>query len=217
MLPIIVSYYTKDTLYEIQVKDLIQSCETLGLAHDIVGIETLGSWSKNCCFKPAFLLSKLMEHRRPIVWTDADSVVMRQPELFLGMGADMAVHMREHLPKDDVAKVLSGTIFINYTSRSKRLLKLWILECKRHMEGKALPLDQEALRDVIYHYPHGAVVESLPEAYCHIFDKSECEKAVFVHYQASRIERVLNEENSIFGHFLKELDGMDLKTFRRSE
>lgn len=217
MWPIIVSYYTRNTLYENQVEDLIKSCESLELPFDIVPIESLGSWSKNCCFKPTFLLEKLLQHRRPIVWTDADSTVMRKPELFRHLTSDLGVHIREHLSETDSSKVLSGTIFINYTSGAKRLLKLWLLECRRKMERQELVLDQEALRDVIYRYPHGALIEHLPSSYCHIFDKSEEECPVFVHYQASRIERALNSDNEILGLFMKELHGSDLKTFPRSQ
>jgi hypothetical protein len=214
MWPIIVSYYTKNTLYENQVEDLIRSCQDLGLPYDVVPIESLGSWSKNCCFKPSFLLQKLLLHRRPIVWTDADSVIVKKPELFTHLNCDMGVHIREHLPETDSSKVLSGTIFINYTSRAKRLLKLWLLECKRRVEREGLVLDQEALRDVIYRYPHGALIDHLPSSYCQIFDKKQEEAPVFIHYQASRIERALNSDNQILGVFLKELHGEDLKTFQ---
>jgi hypothetical protein len=206
MLPIIVSYYTKNSLYEKQVEDLVRSCEELQLEYDITGIASLGSWSANCCFKPTFLLQKLLQYRRPIVWTDADSVMMKRPELLGTLRCDLAVHVRELLPVSDRGKVLSGTVFINYSSLAKRLLKMWILECQR--QG----IDQEALRDVLFHYPHGASVEHLPASYCHIFDKGDNPDAVFVHYQASRMEK----DHEVVKLFLQELSGEEFKTFHKS-
>ena len=59
MNPLIVSYYTAGTGYEVEVQNLIASCRKLDLQADIVPIPSRGSWDKNCCYKPEFLLEKL--------------------------------------------------------------------------------------------------------------------------------------------------------------
>lgn len=219
MLPVVVSYYTKGSLYEKEAQDLVNSCKSLQLEYDIEAINDLGSWSNNCCYKPTFLLKKLSQYRYPIVWTDVDSVIVQNPDLFEGLSADFAAHIRENLPNDDIAKVLSGTLYINYTSKAKRLLKMWILECNKLKNAQELPLDQDALRSVIYNYPHGADVYHLPSSYCKIFDKDDeplSEEAVFVHYQASRFHAGATEDFAAQQQLLRQLDSLELKEFRRS-
>lgn len=211
MLPVIVSYYTKNSLYEKQVRDLVASCKALCLEYDIEAIDSFGSWSKNCCYKPAFILKKMLEHRRPIVWTDADSVIIKTPKLFKTLDSDFALHVREHLPQDDFSKVLSGTLFINYSTKAKIFVKLWLLESLKSST------DQEALRDTIIKYPNIANIFHLPSSYCHIFDKQEDLDAVFVHYQASRAQREIEKGNWLLDAFLNELEGEEFKTFRRTE
>ena len=51
MIPTVVSYYTKNTPYEDEIKHLIASCEKFGIPYEIDGIPNLGSWEKNCCYQ----------------------------------------------------------------------------------------------------------------------------------------------------------------------
>jgi hypothetical protein len=190
--PLIVSFYTKDTLYEKEAGDLIASLKKLDLEHEVVAAPNKGSWSANCCYKPEFLLEKLEEHKRPLIWTDADSVFMQRPTLLEDCHADVALRINDHVPVEDKAKMLTATFFINNTASAKKLLQLWKRECERLLarKGNELVFDQVALKKVVLHYPTIVEIKRLPRNYLLIVDTPEDKKvpqeeAVVVHYQAS--------------------------------
>ncbi|HAB98582.1 MAG TPA: hypothetical protein DCE71_02020, partial [Parachlamydiales bacterium] len=54
--PLIISFYTQNTIYEKEVEDLEASCQSLELAYYIEGRKDLGTWEENCCQKPLFIL-----------------------------------------------------------------------------------------------------------------------------------------------------------------
>ncbi len=213
--PLFVSYYTKGSLYEKEAKDLIASLNKLGLKHDICAIEDKGSWSANCCYKAEFLLKKLEEHKRPLVWTDADSIVVKQPDFFNDCFADVSFRVNDHVEPSDDGKILTGTFFVNDTASSKKLLQLWKKECERMLEmGKPKVLDQVALRRVVLHYPTIVEMKRLPEKYIRIVrnaeDRNNPGDAVIMHFQASRLAQKL-EENGVAAALIQNMSSADLK------
>lgn len=197
--PLIVSFYTKETLYEKEALDLTASLDKLGLEHEVVGVPNRGSWSANCCYKPEFLLAKLEEHKRPLIWTDADSVFVQKPTFLEECYADVALRINDNLPIEDKAKILTGTFFVNNTASAKKLLQLWKRECERLLDRKdGLVFDQVALRKVVLHYPTIVEMKRLPKTYLVIADSRKDkveEDAVVVHYQASRLnQKIMDEE-----------------------
>jgi hypothetical protein len=189
--PLIVSYYTKDTLYKREAEDLIASCKALDLEYEITEVPNLGSWEKNCCYKPTFLLKKLEEHQRPLIWTDVDSVILKTPTLLLECKADCALRVNDYVPIDDPSKILSGTMFFNNTASAKKLLTIWEKECHKQLEKGGAVYDQVCLRKVILHYPTIVEMKRLPASYVKIVDNEEQAaldpESVVVHYQASRL------------------------------
>ncbi len=190
--PTVVSYYTKGTGYEEEVKNLIESCERFSMPYEIDAIDSLGSWEKNCCFKPQFLLEKLKKLQSPILWLDADSVVNKKPILFEGIDCDIAVRIFDELPSDHPSKVISGTVFVNASEKAATLLEDWAKECKAMLQSGAEEVwDQEAMRNVVFR--SDAHVMGLEEPYCMVYDKIKNkamrDEAVILHYQASRLFR----------------------------
>ena len=59
--PLVISFYTKNTPYEAEVQNLIDSCRRFDLPHQIEGVESFGSWEMNCAFKPYFILKQLKQ------------------------------------------------------------------------------------------------------------------------------------------------------------
>ncbi len=213
--PIFVSYYTKNTLYEKEAQDLIQSLKKFGLKYDVSGIEDRGSWSKNCCYKPEFLLKKLEEHKAPLIWTDADSILLKKPDFFDDCTADCSFYVNDHVEPNHEAKILSGTFFIANTASAKKLLTLWQKECERMLDTfKGVVLDQVALRRVVLHYPTIVEMKRLPEKYIRIVrtreDRENPSDAVIAHYQASRITRTF-EENDVTPALTHALSSQELK------
>ena len=196
--PIFVSYYTKGSVYETEAKELVASLDHFGVEHKVCAIEDRGSWSANCCYKAEFLLEMLEKYQRPVVWVDADSLVVRSPDFFNGLSADVALYVNDHVDPSSDGKILTGTIFANNTPSAKKLLQLWKKEGERMLKTyKGLVLDQVALRRVVLHYPTIVEMKRLPEKYISIVASKEMRRetkdGVIVHHQASR--EVLNMDD----------------------
>ncbi|MBS0620105.1 MAG: hypothetical protein JSS61_01420 [Verrucomicrobia bacterium] len=184
--PLVVSYYTKDTLYQLEVQNLIASCEMWGLKHWIEPIASAGSWEYNCAYKPFFLYQMLQKHQCPLFWVDADGVFAKKPEVLEVFSNDLAVLIND-LPDDHPSKVYSASVYVNATEPAERILKLWAKECCDQLADPHRTeevWDQIALRNVLH--KGEASVGKLPIEYAAIFDQGEAEHAVITHYQASR-------------------------------
>jgi len=187
---IVCSYFTKDKVYPKHARNLIESLEKFGITHDVVCIDSLGSWQKNTHYKPTFALEMLEKHYPlSIVVVDADAIFCRYPEYFNKLDncpeVNIAVHVLDHSKYKRnhlVPELLSGTIFLKNTAKTKQIIDSWIQECKKDPKI----WDQRALDVVLkkckYHL--------LPEQYCTIFDyMSSVENPVIKHFQASRENR----------------------------
>lgn len=205
--PLVVSFYTKDTPYEQEVVHLRNSCERFQLEYCIEGVPSTGSWELNCAFKPLFLLQKLQELRRPLLWVDADAVFVQQPSWLDAFSRDLAVRMYD-CPDDHPSRIVSATLFVNATEAAINVIQLWAKECITLLQDKNRDKevwDQDALRKVLLFKEHGAKFLPLPVAYSvipdHPDDERECPFPVIIQNQASRrYKRWINHpEEIIFG------------------
>lgn len=191
-LPLVVSFYTVDTPYEDEVKYLIASCQKFGIEYDIEGIPSSGSWEMNCAFKPLFILKKLEQLNRPLLWVDADAVFMREMEVVDAFSKDLGVRMYD-CSDDHRSRIVSATVFINSTPAAKQVVRLWAEECLALLQDKSRKeevWDQDALRRVLFSQKHEAFFGSLPVFYGkiegHFQDEKECSFPIIVQNQASR-------------------------------
>ena len=179
--PLIVSFYTEGSEYEIEAQRLRESCRKLNLSFEIVGIKPTGSWEQNCAQKASFVQEMWKCASRPVLWIDADGMLHRQPDLLTGISADFAIH------KWNGWKFASGTVYFNQTEMAGLLLDRWAKRCQRFPSV----LDQVSLdlawEDTVNAYPLETLW--LPRSYCQIFDKQlqgAGENIVVEHFQASR-------------------------------
>lgn len=190
--PLVVSYYTEGTVYEKEAEELKASCEQFHLDYDIARVANRHSWSANCCYKAEFLLNKLEEHGRPLIWMDADSFFVQNPELLLGCQADVALRINDHVAVTDKAKILTSTMFVNNTASAKKLLQLWKKECEKLLlQSDAIVFDRVALRKVVLHYPTIVEMKRLPLSYFYVAEESQSKKdlpsdVIVAHYNMSR-------------------------------
>lgn len=179
MLPVVVSYYTVGTPYEAMAERLRASCNRVGLTHDIIPIDSLGSWELNTAAK-ARICRDAWEQLGvvPILWVDADAVFHAPPELLRDTDADVAVH------KWKGQYLASGTVFFNQTQLAGVLLDYWVKRCE---DGKS---DQHHLQEAWEALPHLKTLW-LPRSYCQIFDapREGDEPVVIEHFQASREQK----------------------------
>lgn len=191
--PVIISFYTVDTPYQIEVQNLIASCAKYRLQTAIEGYPSFGTWELNCAFKPFFILQKMQQLQKPLLWVDADGVFLQKPTWQDAFQADLSVRMHDDLPTDHPSKVISSTIFVANTKKAEQLIRYWALETKRLLldpERKEEFWDQIALRNVLLASAKTAKIAPLPFSYAKIFDHpgdmKSIPEAVIEHYQASR-------------------------------
>ncbi len=190
--PLVISFYTAGTPYEEEAKALIDSCKRWKLEHAIESRPSLGSWEKNCAQKPLFILEKLKEHKRPVFWTDADSIFLNAPDFSLFHNYDFSVRTHDSLAADHPSKVISNTIYAAYTQETLQLLHQWMGNCIEELQDRKRTKefwDQIALRGALLSCPKTRLL-SMPLAYCKIFDsdffKIAPSEVILEHYQASR-------------------------------
>ncbi|MCP5505549.1 MAG: hypothetical protein H7A38_01525 [Chlamydiales bacterium] len=197
MFPTIISFYTENTPYEEEIKGLIESCKKYNLPYSVDPLPNFGSWERNCCFKPKYILKKLIDLNGPVLWIDADGIVYQKPTLFDTLDADIAVRVIETIPDDHPSKILSGTLFFNYTPEAIQVLQEWDEETEVLLKNDPKLWDQISLRNVLLRSK--ANIYPLDVRYCQIYnqinDKESLEKAFIIHFQASRtLQKTLNRE-----------------------
>ncbi|MBS0652912.1 MAG: hypothetical protein JSR39_05205 [Verrucomicrobia bacterium] len=191
--PIVISFYTKDTFYQLEVQNLIASCEKFGITSHIEPIASFGSWEVNCAYKPFFIHRKLQELKQPVLWVDADAVFKKKPEELPVFAKDFAVRINSDIPIDHPSRIISGTIYANYTPGADALLRLWAKLCQEEINRlgrKEEFWDQISLRDALYSKDNPAEFDTMPLTYTKIADHRGdlllTEDPVIEHYQASR-------------------------------
>lgn len=182
----IVSYYTLDTPYAVEVQRLRSSLDDLGIEpYELVPTPDTGSWLGNCAQKPMVLTHQLAR-AEPVLFVDADAELLSDPRAAIGAlmaDHDLGVHYF------DGVQVASGTIALNPTAGTKDLLSAW---CEICTDRPDLP-DQDCLAMAIDRVG-SCRVRRLPPEYCYIFDLSARlhpdVEPVIRHHQASRRFRV---------------------------
>jgi hypothetical protein len=194
----IVGYYTVDTPYEEEAKNLLRSLNKLGLNHDIAGVKTLGNWQANTRFKANFMLDMLLKwpnHR--LLYVDCDAVVHKSPDLFIDYHCDIAVRWQDFRWRQN--ECLSGTIYMENNDRTKRICELW-RDINVKEGNKSTRMEQWNLDTVINQMKEedpNFSYKNLPPEYTMIFDSMRGMYPnivpVIEHFQASR--RFRNDVN----------------------
>lgn len=218
--PLIVSYSTLDSLYEEEIKDLILSCKSLNLEYSIDNINTFGSWEKNCCYKPKFILEKLLTYKKPLLWVDADAIIIKKPIIDNFLNDDFAFRFK-YDEKNNKKSIRSGTIFINFTNQAINFLKAWDLECQKELndQNKMHEVwDERCLFKLIHDGKLKISFSELSIGYCKIFDKYndkvDDENTYILQFQASRVYKNFINNNIEVPVFLRDLPPMELKKMR---
>jgi len=188
MKPIYIAYYTKNTGYAVEVKNLEASLIKFELDYEIQGITNLGSWNKNTHYKPTFIKEMLVKHERPVVYLDADAVVCNYPTLLDTADFDIGVPVLDwskYRSRKQITETMSGTLYFKPTPRVSALIDAWIHVCE--VDGKTW--DQRLLAKLL---PEFTI---LPDEYCVIFDFMRVvQNPIIKHMQASRrLRNVINK------------------------
>lgn len=186
---IVCAFYTKDTFYEEEAKELIETADRFGLKYDIRGYESRGTWVRNASIKPEFIHAMLLEHPDDnILYVDVDARFRQYPSLYDDFNGDIGVHYREKKRAQKGRELLSGTIFLRNNEAVRKLVKTWI----DYQQAQQNTWDQRVLDQVIEEHAKalGVRVVNTPPQYTQIFDSMrECGPPVIEHMQASRRAR----------------------------
>ncbi len=200
----LISFYTENTIYEKEIEDLSASCKTLQIDHYIEKRKDLGCWEKNCNQKPLFIYECLKRFKKPLLWVDADGIVLKKPCLRLGP-CDLGLYFNDRLTKH----ARNATIYVRPTQAAKDFMLLWYetLQTLNARPNEELLPDQPVMISLLQKAP--LKVANLPLEYMQIFDRDPIplEKTVILHFQASRTCRM----DPIFW---KHLTGRELKAMR---
>lgn len=187
--PLVISFYTEGTPYQLEVFNLCRSIRQWDIEAEVDGIPSRGTWENNCAFKPFFIHQKLKEKKRPVFWVDADARFKKKPDFSFLKNAHVSFREKEDLKHLKHFRYCAGSLFVNYSPEGIAFVEEWCVACTRIVEnaGEAVPfLDQITLADLA----EQMTVHPLPVSYCKIFDlDSELiadEEVVVEHYQASR-------------------------------
>lgn len=174
---LIISFFTKDTIYEKEIEDLIFSCKALKIEYYIEARPCLGKWEKNCNQKPLFILECLEKFNQPLLWVDADGIVLQKPINHFD-GFDLGLYFNEN------QWARNGTIFVAPTQKAKDFMRLWYETAVEENHARA---DQQVMNDLFSKAP-GLKIAPLPIEYVQVFDRDPIaiEKTVILHSQASR-------------------------------
>lgn len=187
--PLVISYYTVNTAYQLEVLGLIASCEEHGVEIDVVPVPSLGSWERNCAMKPRFIRDKLLEHQRPVFWIDADALFRKPPQFSFLLEHDVSVLEIMECP-DRRLRYRASSFFVNYTEEGIRFANDWVEYCqdKIDRQEEIAFLDQYSLCDLFEGRPNMKRLR-MPLQYCKVFDDQttlEDRDVVIEMFQASR-------------------------------
>jgi hypothetical protein len=140
--PILISYYTGDQYYERCSNNLKKWCEDLGIPIIIENIPSLGSYWKNTLQKPSFILKKMEEFKKDVIWIDVDTKINQYPECFRKWDSDiiLATHT------GNLHGIKASPIGIKYNEASISFLKEWEKICLDRINNSDVDLDHDILK-----------------------------------------------------------------------
>lgn len=119
----VISFYTNDWKYPQFAKKLVADCNRIGVPNRIEERRSTGSYLRNTCMKPKFILDKLVELKSPVLWIDCDGSLCREPTFFHGLDCDMAA---KRMPATRARTWHVGTLWLNYTPAALAFMERWI-------------------------------------------------------------------------------------------
>lgn len=124
--PLVVSYYTPNTRYEVHARKLARSLARFDVDHVIQPRRARESWVENCAQKSAFVQEMRRSSERSILWIDADAFLVRPLSGLADLDADFAAVKR------DGWSFYGGQIYFGTGDPALELVERWAFYCQRH-------------------------------------------------------------------------------------
>lgn len=151
----IISYYSdyeKIKYYEGFAKILIGKCKEFGLDYDITEIKSRGNYGDNCLMKPEFILEKIKQYKKPLIWMDCDTDFREPFEHFNDIAEDigMATH------SGNMEGIKASPLYLNYTKGAFRIIREWVIHCRECYDNGIVELDHDALKHYVLNTIRGS-------------------------------------------------------------
>lgn len=164
---LLISFYSdieERTYYSDNAKRLIGECKSLGIPHDIQEKETLGTYQLNCLSKPQYILDRLNELNRPLLWMDIDSKVHKPLDIFdqFDESVDMVVATANGL----LSGIKASPLYFGNTEMSREVLNVWISTTKDILENDKGVFDHEPLFGIVAEYSNRMNMKFVGPEYC---------------------------------------------------
>lgn len=146
--PKLISYYADfqpGDYYKNFAIALIDKCNQFGIDFDIVEKSSKGGYSTNCLMKPEFILEKMIEYKRDILWMDCDTD-FREPFAefnYLTQDIGLATH------SGDMDGIKASPLLLNYTEGAFRIVREWIVHNNSALRKRITELDHDALKHYV--------------------------------------------------------------------
>jgi hypothetical protein len=190
--PLVISFYTLNTPYEQEVKNLLTSCENWEIPFHVEGRQSKNSWHANCAMKPFFILEQFKKWQKPLFWIDADAIFLQKPDFTPFLSGDLSIRSLPFFPLDHPFHFFAGSFFIHFTSKAQEFLERWCAFCEEKLQQKPIEdyLEQNTFFRLLRESSHSFHIQPLPTAYAKIFDLDSLfiadEEVIVEHAQASR-------------------------------
>lgn len=154
MTPRVISYYSDfsdNKYYENFANILIERCKNFNLECDISELESRGNYGVNCLMKPEFILDKIKQYKKPLIWMDCDTDFREPFPHFNGVNEDigMATHSGE------LNGIKASPLYFNYSKGAFRIIREWVVHCRACYDKGIVELDHDALKHYVLDFLNG--------------------------------------------------------------
>ena len=147
---LVISFYADydgSLRYEKAASKLSNSLTKWKIPHEFVRIKDQGGYRSNTLYKPKFIYSKILEHKKNIIWIDCDTdlnsaeAVCRIAQINKPVGAMSKT--------SDINSMMGGLLNFTFEEKSLRMLRLWWLHCQYATDNSIYELDHDALKHAV--------------------------------------------------------------------
>ena len=161
---LIVCTYTPGPPYEDEARAMVASAVRFGYRTLPIAVADQGDWWRNCSAKPSYFWQAFRQHDGPILWLDADCLILQPLDELLGMlaYADLLVKYR---PGHAFSALFNtGVMLFRKTPATLHMVEEWAAESLRFGPLHRFP-DQATFSQAMLHHQHDIRVLPLAEKF----------------------------------------------------
>ena len=140
--PLFISYYTGDEYYKKCSESLKTQCDDIGIDILIDSIESLGFYWKNTLQKPSYILDKIKDLKRDVIWIDIDTQIYKYDKTFKNWNSDILFASFT----GDLQGIKASPVGLKYNERSLHFLEMWKESCLNKIRNNDVDLDHDVLK-----------------------------------------------------------------------